>query len=107
MSAIASVAPWFETAVETITLLADQVKRQLISQLIKEISRVFQILLGCFNGTLISRPFVLLSSVWHVIFSLKLNESVTLASSKTIITSLLFTAGLSVQCYHKLSDVFE
>ena len=47
------------------------------------------------------------SLVWPVIFVLKLNDSVALAPSKLTIAPLSFTAGISLQYYHRLPDVFE
>ena len=40
---IANAAPWFSLLVETITQFADQVKIRVILQIIKNISRVLQI----------------------------------------------------------------
>ena len=99
--------PWFSLLVETITQFADQVRIRLFSQIIKSISRVLQIFLKYFNGTIISTPFDPSSPVWPVIFSLELNESVRLPSLKSIIASLFFTAGISLQYYHYLPRVFE
>ena len=77
------------------------------SQLIKSISRVLQKLLKYFNGTIISTLFISpSSSVWPVIFASKLNESVALATLKSTIIPLLFTAGISLQYCHKLLHVF-
>ena len=45
-----------------------------VSQLINDISGVLQILLRCFNGTLISTSFVLSFPVFLVIFCVNLNE---------------------------------
>ena len=54
----------------------DQVRRRLISQLIKDILRVLQKLLKYFNVTAISTSFVLLVwGVFTVIFILDLNDS--------------------------------
>ena len=62
-----------------ITQFAEQSKISSISQLIKGILRVLQKLLKYFNGTIISTPFISLSSfVWPGILVLKLNESVAL-----------------------------
>ena len=85
---IANVVPWFATAVKTIRGLADQVKIRLVWQLIDDISRTLEKLLKYFNGTIISTSFVPLSSDWPVIFSLKLNESVTLVALKATGTPL-------------------
>ena len=63
-------------------------------------------LLRYFNGIIISTSFAPLSSLWPVTFSLKLNESVTLAAPKATITPLLFTVGLSPQYCNKLPDNF-
>ena len=58
-------------------------KIRLTSQLIKIISRVLQKLIKYFNGAIISTLFICQSSsVWAVIFVLKLNESVALAPLK-------------------------
>ena len=65
--------------------------------IIKSIARVLKKLLRHFNGTIISTSFMLLSYVSPVIFSLKLNESVTLATLKATITPLFITDGLSLQ----------
>ena len=48
-----------------------------------------------------------LSLVWPIIFVLKFNESVALAPSKSTISPLLFTTGISLQYCHKLPDAFE
>ena len=104
---IANVAPWFATAAKPITEIADQVKIRLVWQLIDDISRALEKLLKHFNGAIISTSFVLLSSDWPVIFSLKLNESVTLVALKATGMPLQFTAGLSLQYYHKLPGFFE
>ena len=45
--------------------------------------------------------------VWPVIFALELNESVALDPLKSTTSPLLSTAGISLQYYHKLPDVFE
>ena len=96
------------------TQFEDHVKTSSTSQLIKGISRVLQKLLKYFNGTIISTstlpailPLLLSAAVWPVIFVLKLNESVALAPLKSTILPSLFTAGISLQYYHKLPDVFE
>ena len=47
------------------------------------------------------------SLVLPVIFALKLNESVALAPLKITISPALFTAGISLQYYHRLPSVFE
>ena len=47
-------------ALLVITQFSDQVKMRLISQLINSISSVFQKLLKCFNGTIISTSFSVL-----------------------------------------------
>ena len=68
-NSVASVA-------EEITQFLDQVKIRLISQLIHDILRVIQKLLKYFNGTDISKHFVLRSSgVFPVILILDLNDS--------------------------------
>ena len=65
-------------------------------------------MLKYFKGTMISTLSISpSSSVWPVILVSKLNESVALAPLKLTISRLLFTAGLSLQYYHKLPDVFE
>ena len=57
-------------------LFSDQVKMRLISQLINVISRVLQKLFKYFNGTTISKSFVLpLLEVFPVILILDLNHS--------------------------------
>ena len=93
---------------------AGQFKISLTSQLSKVISRVLQKLFTYFNGTIISTStlpvilaLLLLAVVWPVIFVLKLNEAVVLAPLKLAISSLSFTAGLSLQYCHKLPDVFQ
>ena len=101
------VAPWFAASVETVKQFAAQFKRRLISQLITDILIVLKQLLKYFNGTIISTFLVPSSRVWPFMFSLKLNESVRLPSSKSIVLPLLYTAGMSLQYYHKLQDVFE
>ena len=93
--------------VETITQFVDHIKVNIISQLIKDISKVLQKLLKYFSGTNISTFFVPLSPVWPVIFASKLNESVRLFSAKLTIALLLSTAGISLQYCHKLPDFFE
>ena len=45
--------------------------------------------------------------VWPVIFVLNLNESVSLVPSKSIISYSSYTAGISLQYWHKLPDVLE
>ena len=60
--------------------MSGQVKTRLISQLIKEISRVLQKFLNYFNSTIISTFFVLPATVIPVIFCLNLNESLLLAA---------------------------
>ena len=64
------------------------------------ISRVLQKLLRYFTGSIISTSTLpailpLLAAVWPVILVLKLNESVALAPSKSVISPSLFTAGIS------------
>ena len=90
-----------------ITQFADLVRISSISQSIKGISRVIRKLLKYFNGTIISTLIISLLLVWPVILFLKLSESVTLAVLKLTISPSLFTAGISLQYYHKLPDVFE
>ena len=77
------------------------------------ISRVLQKLLRYFSGTIISTstlpailPLLLLAAVWPVILVLKLNESVALAPSKSVISPSLSTAGIFLQYCYKLPDVF-
>ena len=60
-----------------------------------------------FNGTIVSTLIIPSSLVWPVILVLKLNESVPLVPSKLIIAPSLFIAGISLQYYHRLPDVFE
>ena len=87
---------------------SDQVKVRLFSQLIKDISRVLQKWVKYFNRTVISTLFILpLLPVSPVIFALKLNESVALALFNSTILPASFTDGISLQYYHKLSNVFE
>ena len=87
---------------------SDQLKIRLTSQSFKGISGVLQKLLKYFNGTIISTLFISPSpSVWPIVFAFKLNESVASAPLKSTVLPLLFTAGISLQCYHKLPDVFE
>ena len=88
------------------TRLDDHVKIRLTSQLIKGISKVLQKLLKYFNGTIISTSFVPSFPVRPVIFTLKLNESVVLASAKITISSLAFRASISLHYCHKLPVVF-
>ena len=108
VSVISNVAPWVATLVYKITQFAEQVKISLTSQLSNGFSRVFRKLLKYFNGTIISKLSISpSSSVWPVIFALKLNESVTLAPLKSTISPLLFTAGIALQYCHKLPDVLE
>ena len=52
-------------------------------------------------------PSLLLAAVWTVIFVLKLNESVALAPLKLTVSPSLSTAGISLQYYHRLWDIFE
>ena len=47
------------------------------------------------------------SLVLPIMFDLKLNESVSLVPLKATISPLSSTAGISLQYYHKLPDVFE
>ena len=77
------------------THFSDQVKMRLISQLIKDISRVLQKLLKYFNGTTISTFFVPPAAVLPVIFCLNLNEALLSAVQKLAIAPALF-AGLSL-----------
>ena len=71
---------------------------RLISQLIKDISRVLQRLLKYFNGTIISTSF----------FCLNLIESLLiLPVGKLAIASLSSKNGSSLNYYHKLPYVFE
>ena len=78
------------------------------------ISKVLQKLLRYFSGTIISTstlpailPSLLLAAVWPVILVLKLNESVALAPSKSVISPSLSTAGTSLQYCYKFPDAFE
>ena len=76
---------------------SDQVKIRLISQLINDISRVFQKLLRYFSGAYISVFFVSLSLALPIIFFLYLNEG--LVSSLTwqlIILPLSSKSGWSL-----------
>ena len=89
------------------TQFADHVKISPTSQLIKGISRVLQKLLKYFDGTIISTLFILpSSSVWPVIFVLKLNESVVLAPLKSTMLPALFTTCISLQYCHKAFRCF-
>ena len=88
------------------TQVDDHVKIRLTSQLMKGISKVLQKLLKYFSGTIISTSFVPPFPVWPVIFALKLNESVVLPTVNSVISLLLFWAGISLQHYHKLPVVF-
>ena len=70
----------------------------LISQLIKCISRVLQKLLKYINGTAVLTSFVLpAAGVFPVILILNLNDS----------ESTILSFGSSLQCCHKIADVFE
>ena len=100
VSIIANVGIRFATSVQIMKYFSDQVKIRLTSQLFKGISRVLQKFLKHFNGTIISTLFVSpSSSVWPIVFALKLNESVASAPLKSTILPLLFTGGISLQCY--------
>ena len=72
MSLFANLA----TPVELVIILTDDhVKIRLISPLINGILRVLQKLLKCFNGTIVSKTFVLpLTWVFPVICALDLND---------------------------------
>ena len=64
------------------THFSDQVKMKLISQLIKDISRVLEKLLKHLNGTIISTSFVPFAATGLlVIFCLNLNEELLLSST--------------------------
>ena len=93
--------------VAMITQFADHLRISSNLQLIKGVSRALQKLLKYFSGTIISTWIIPLLLVWPVIFVLKLSESVALAPLKSTILPSLFTAGISLQYYHKLPDVFE
>ena len=60
-------------------------------------------------GATVSTLFILpsSSSVWPVIFLLKLNESVALTPSKSPVSPWLSTTAISLYYCHKLPDVFE
>ena len=75
--------------------MSDQVKKRLISQLIKSISRVLQKLLKYFNDTIISTFFVTLSPVTPVIFCLNLTKALLSAAWKLAITPASVKAGLT------------
>ena len=94
---IANVVAWFAAAVDDITQFADQVNIRFTSQLISNISRVFQKLQKYFDETTISRFFVPFSSVSSFIFSLKLNGSAAFLSgnSTKLLLSLLILLLLS------------
>ena len=101
------MTPWYETLLYPITQFSDQVKKRLTSQLLKGISRVLQKLLEYFNRTIITTLSISpSSSVWLVIFALKLNESVALPTLKLTILPLLFATGISLKYCHKLPDNF-
>ena len=90
-NSVASVA-------EEITQFLDQVKIRLISQLINDILRAIQKLLKYFNGTDISKYFVLRSSgVFPVILILDLNDS----------DSVILSFDSSLYYCLKLPNVFE
>ena len=107
MSVIVNVGNWLLTPVYIITQFADQFKISSTSQLNKGISRVLLKLRRYFSGTIISTLIIPLILVWLVILVLKLNESVALVPSKSTITPLSSTAGISLQYCHRLADVFE
>ena len=107
VSVVASVPSWFATAVESITQFAYQVKIRLISQLIEGISSVLQKLPTHFNDFIISIFLCRYGPFDPLFFSVNLNESVALPALKAITTQLLFTYGLSLQYYHKYSDISE
>ena len=88
------------------TQVDDHVKIRLTSQLIKGISKVLQKLLKYFSGSIISTFFVPSFPVRPVIFTLKLNESVVLASANSVISLLTFKSGISLQYCHKLPVLF-
>ena len=56
---------------------------------------------------IISTFFLLLSSVWPDSFTLKLNESITLAALKSTISRSSFTAGLPLQYGHDPGHVSQ
>ena len=90
-NSVASVA-------EEIAQFLDQVKIRLISQLIHDILRAIQKLLKYFNGTDISKYFVLRSSgVFPVILILDLNDS----------DSVILSFDSSLYYCLKLPNVFE
>ena len=70
---------------------------------------------GFFSGTIFSTStlpviipaLTLLAAVSPVILVLKLNESVALATLKSTIASSSYMAGIYLQYYHRLPDVFE
>ena len=91
VNSVASVA-------EEITQFLDQVKIRIISQLIHDILRAIQKLLKYFNGTDISKYFVLRSSgVFPVILILDLNDS----------DSVILSFDSSLYYCLKLPNVFE
>ena len=96
LSVIENVVAWASTSVAIITQFSDQFVSRVISLLIKGISRVLQKLLRYFECTIISRFFVPLSLVWPVSLSLRLNESVILASVKSVTAQLLSTPATSL-----------
>ena len=98
---------WAATLVATIRQFSHQFRSRLISQLIKDISRVLQKLLRYFNGTIISTFFVPFLPAWPVIYSFILNELVSTLTSLKLISPLLAKAGSSLQYCYKIPDVFE
>ena len=93
--------------VETITQFLDHVIIRLISQLIKDIFEFSKDYLNILVGPLFQHFLFHHLQFDQLFFALKLNESVRLFSAKLTIALLLSTAGISLQCSHKLPDVFE
>ena len=90
-----------------ITQFEDHVGKKSNSQLIKDIPRVLQKLLGYFNGTIISTSFVPLLPACTVNLSLSVKESVAALLASNPATLPLFKVDSSLKHCHKLPDVFE
>ena len=88
------------------TKVDDHVRIRLISQLIKGVSGILQILFKYFNGTSILKSFVLpAAGVCLVNFTLHLSDA--LLPGKLTILPSLSKIGLSLWYCHKPFDVFE
>ena len=90
-----------------ITQFEDHVGKKSNSQLIKDIPRVLQKLLGYFNGTIISTSFVPLLPACTVNLSLSVKESVAALLASNPATLPLFKVDSALKYCHKLPDVFE